>query len=100
MPQNASQKVLCTDSMFPPVRLSLYDDPEMNEIIPALAAFKEQAKSYSNRFAAPYGVEFTDALQSEVVNCLNGKKTVEQALNDAEEKCKEIVENYKESSGA
>ena len=92
-----SQKALCADCMFPPVRLSLYDDPEMNELIPALPAFKKQAEGYSNRFAAPYGVEFTDALQSEVVNCLSGKKTAEQALNDAEAKCKEIVEEYKKS---
>ncbi len=82
-------------SMFPPVRLSMYESDDILAFMPAATTFKEQAKGYSNRFAAPYGLEVTDVLMAEVVNCLKGNTDPETALNNAAAKVEVILEDFR-----
>lgn len=89
-----SQLKISKASMFPPVRLSIYESEELLEFMPAATTFVEQAKGYSNRFSAPYGLEVTDILMAEVVDCLKGNIDPETALNNAAEKVEEILEDY------
>ena len=90
-----AQYQLANASMFPPVRLSMYEDEDILSFMPAASTFKEQAKGYSSRFSAPYGLEVTDILMAEVTGCLKGNIDPETALNNAAAKIEVLLEDFR-----
>ena len=81
-----------------PVQKSLMDDPEIrnNEILgPMINVAMVQNQYYMDRFAAPYSNEVAnEALGIAIVDAVNGKRSIADALVWAEQKSKEIVAKY------
>ena len=90
-----AQLQIAQASMFPPVLLSSYESEELLSFMPAAETFMEQAKGYSSRFSAPYGLEVTDILMAEIVDCLKGNIDPQTALDNAAQKVEVILEDYR-----
>jgi len=81
-----------------PVQKSLMEDPEIlnHPILKDMIAVAEvQNQHYMDRFAAPFSGEVSnEALGTAIVDAVNGKRSVEDALSWAEQVSKEIVAKY------
>jgi len=82
-----------------PVQKSLLEDPDIrkNEVLaPMIDVAMVQNQYYMDRFAAPYSNEVAnEALGLAIVDAVNGKRPIPDALAWAEQKSKEIVAKYK-----
>lgn len=77
-----------------PIWKSLYEDKELQEQHPALKEMSAQLDTAYNRPSIVWYNEFSNALQVEIQNALNKSKTPQQALDDAQKKIDEIMNNY------
>ena len=84
-----------------PIWKSLFDDPELLEMQPAVAreqdfvnVSKQQYAFLRNRPIVPYYSETSEIIAREVQAALTGAKTPEQALADAEAAILKVREQY------
>ncbi|MFP4385412.1 MAG: ABC transporter substrate-binding protein [Spirochaetia bacterium] len=82
-----------------PTQVSLLTDPDIQDdpsLAPMMKVASVQNRYYMDRFAAPYSNEVSnEALGVAIVNAVEGSMGIEEALEWAEEKSKEIVASYK-----
>lgn len=86
------QKRQVLDTGWLPIRLSVLEDPEVQEGAPNAATVLEQARLPYDSFVTPDYNEVTQALGTEIQKALQGGKTAEQALADASEQVTAIVQ--------
>lgn len=75
-----------------PVRVSIFEDPIMDEIIPGFSAYKEVVKKGRSAFSLPEGGEIFMVYGEEVSNVIAGIKTAQQAADDMTERILEIMQ--------
>lgn len=85
------QKRQVLDTGWLPIRLSVLEDPEVQEGAPNAATVLEQAQLPYDSFVTPDYNEVTQALGTEIQRALGGAKTPEEALADASDQVAEIV---------
>jgi multiple sugar transport system substrate-binding protein len=79
------------DTGWLPIRLSVLEDPEVQEGAPNAAVVLEQAQHPYDSYVTPDYTEVTLALGTEIQKALQGAKTPEEALQDASDQVTEIV---------
>ncbi len=79
------------DTGWLPIRLSVLEDPEVQEGAPNAAVVLEQAQHPYDSFVTPDYNEVTQVIGTEIQRALQGEKTAEEALQDASDQVTEIV---------
>lgn len=77
-----------------PIWKSLYEDEELSKEHPALKEMSRQLDTAFNRPSIVWYNEFSEILQVEIQNALNKNKAPKKALEDAQAKIDETIENY------
>ena len=85
------QKRQVLDTGWLPIRLSVLEDPEVQEGAPNAAVVLEQAQHPYDSFVTPDYTEVTLAIGTEIQRALQGAKSAEDALADASDQVAEIV---------
>ncbi|WP_449276960.1 extracellular solute-binding protein [Leucobacter sp. GX24907] len=85
------QKAQVIETGWLPIRMSVLDDPEVQEAAPQAEATLEQAKHPYSSYVVPQHEEYTHALGVEIQQALQGNKTPEQAIEDAYDAVSQIV---------
>ena len=85
------QKRQALDTGWLPIRLSVLEDPEVQQGAPNAAVVLEQAQHPYDSFVTPDYNEVTVAIGTEIQKALQGAKSPEDALTDASEQVAEIV---------
>jgi len=78
-----------------PVKKSVFLDEEVKKANPLIDVANEQSKYPTYRFAAPYTQELNDILGPELLLAIQGKKSPKQALDDAANVLKPLIDQYK-----
>jgi multiple sugar transport system substrate-binding protein len=76
------QSQILTRESLPPILVSLYDDPALQQQIPYLSALKEALLAAKPRPASPNYNEVSLAVQKNAYAALQGQKSVDQAIKD------------------
>lgn len=77
-----AQRRVLAEMSLPPVVLSLYDDPELQKQVPYLTTLKEALQNAEARPASPNYNEASLAVQKSTYAALQGRKSVDQAIQD------------------
>lgn len=86
------QKRQVLDTGWLPIRLSVLEDPEVQEVATNAAVVLEQATYPYESFVTPDYNEVTQTLGTEIQKALQGEKTAEEALQTASDAVTEIVQ--------
>jgi multiple sugar transport system substrate-binding protein len=89
------QKAMFLRSGWYPVIKTVMQDPELASKSPLIKIAGAQSEYPTYRFAAPYATELDDILGPEILAAIRGEKTAQEALNDAAEAFKPIIEAFK-----
>jgi multiple sugar transport system substrate-binding protein len=76
------QRRVLAEMSLPPVVLSLYDDPALQQQVPYLKTLKEALQAAEARPASPNYNEASLAVQKNAYAALQGQKTLDQAIQD------------------
>ncbi len=79
-----AMKLHALNDSYLPARVSLYSDPEILREIPFFGMIEDVLANAVPRPKSPFYAETSAIIQVEIQNALNGNKSVEQALNDAQ----------------
>jgi multiple sugar transport system substrate-binding protein len=91
----AVQKDMSVRTGWYPVRKSVFNDADLTRANPLMLAAKLQSQYPTYRFAAPYTNEVNDLLGPQLLAAIKGEKSPRQALNDAANLIRPVVEKYK-----
>jgi multiple sugar transport system substrate-binding protein len=91
-----TQKQLALNLGWNPGRVDVYDDPEVLQKMPQLAALREVFAHALPRPTVPYYSRISSVLQRDLNAALAGGMTPEDALSDAQKEIEAIVREYRE----
>lgn len=89
---SAESEIATVAQGLTPIRHSPYQDASVLEQSPQLAIVYEALKSGVYRPSVPQWTEITNTLGVELDNAVQGAKSIEAALADAQKACEEIME--------
>lgn len=90
-----TQKQLALNLGWNPGRIDVYDDPEVLEKMPQLAALREIFAHALPRPTVPYYSRISSILQRDLNGALAGNMTPGQALSDAQKEIESVVREYR-----
>jgi len=79
------------DTGWLPIRLSVLEDPEVQQGAPNASVVLEQAQHPYDSFVTPDYNEVTQVIGTEIQRALQGEKSAEEALQDASDQVTQIV---------
>ncbi len=91
-----TQKQLALNLGWNPGRVDVYDDPEVLEKMPQLAALRKIFVHALPRPTVPYYSRMSSVLQRNLNAALAGSMTPEDALSDAQKEIESIVQEYRQ----
>lgn len=75
-----------------PARISCYDDPQIKETQPQMAAMKKAAETCKSRPSSPYYSEISAEIFSTAAQVIDGNAEASTALDELEKKLQEIMD--------
>jgi multiple sugar transport system substrate-binding protein len=86
------QKIRALEADRTPTILSLLADPDIVKMYPAYPAWQKEADSAKSRPKSPFYTQLSTIFQAELQNAILQKKTPEQAMKDAADQMKPILQ--------
>jgi multiple sugar transport system substrate-binding protein len=87
-----AQKIRATEGEVTPTIVSLLSDSDITAKYPEYLAWQKEADKAKARPKSPFYTQLSDVFQKELQNALMLNKTPEQAMKDAADAMKMIVE--------
>lgn len=88
------QKLLAENLGWNPGRVDLYEDPDLVEKMPHLPRLGDIFMNLHARPNVPYYTLISEVLQRRINAVLGGKSTADEALEQAQQECIEIINRY------
>ncbi|GAA2183754.1 extracellular solute-binding protein [Brooklawnia cerclae] len=89
----AQAQIVGQEGWFPVSQTTL-DDPATAEALPVVTTYKQSTDYVTKRYGTPWSSELDQLLSVQVNQAMNQQITPEEALNNAQEELKPIVERY------
>lgn len=86
------QRQIVLEEGWLPVSEALLDDEEIVQTLPVVETYKSELKYKIRRYGAPWYNAVTNDLATEVTTAMLGRKPPKQALDNAADKAKQIIE--------